>query len=159
MTKEVYHVVIRGGYMLPSQVSGDASDGTFRVNWQTVLPKRFNKFLMKAYFSSVENIHAVNELLYVECSAFPKVGFYDTLRHSASPVICVAKRDHVRDYINEMDVYITLSRYDSVPFTSTVNYPTEDQFSIRLTDTRGTIIETDEFNAWVLSLEFEGLPE
>lgn len=145
---EVYHVIIRGGTPNPNQLTGDGSEGTFRVDWQSVLPKKFKKFAMSSHFFTINGTFASStSSVFVECSAFSSIGMFDNLRNMSSKVICVA-----RQYTSGATYYES-----SKPFNLTVTYPTENQFEIKLTNELGVKLPPAEFTGWVLDLEFVGL--
>eukprot|EP00952_Eustigmatos_sp_NYUAD-ZCMA_P012922 51635-Eustigmatos_ZCMA.PRE.1 len=147
---EVYTVVIRGGSTSPNQISGTATDGMFRVDWQRALPKGYNSFRMDTYFRSVPDPDYESTMVYVRCSAFPKSGSFDTLNNNEAGVICVAP----------LYAYGSTYFYHETPSTSashTVKYPTENMLNVVLTTHDGTTVATTGFTEWTLILTFTPL--
>eukprot|EP00952_Eustigmatos_sp_NYUAD-ZCMA_P013039 52041-Eustigmatos_ZCMA.PRE.1 len=152
---EVYTVVIRGGGTAGNHVSGTATEAVFRVDWQRVLPKKYQRFQMETYFRSQPNSNltvASDSYVVVECPAFPKLGSYDTVNSSVSRSICIAP---IYSWV-AAGTYYHESPSNSPSYI--VDYPTENQISIKLTDLTGTTLSvTSGYNQWMLTLTFTPL--
>jgi len=146
---EVYTVIIRGGSTSPNQVSGDATNGVFRVDWQRTLPKKYRQFRMDTYYRNVPDSTNNNSIVYVRCAAFPKRGWYDTLNNNEAGVICVVPVRLISD-----DYY-----HESPPNSSSfiVDYPTENLLNVVLTSHAGSTLPTTGFSEWTLILTFTPL--
>jgi hypothetical protein len=149
---EHYTVVIRGGQDSPNILSGDETAAKFFINWATVIPKKHQKFTLYSYFRTHTRPTSEVEpdpIIYVECSAFPKVGFFDNLRNSASSIVAIAPPN-----INFSDSSgNTYFHHESKSIPMTVSYPHQDVFDIKLTNIAGAVLDADDFTNWVLVLD------
>lgn len=150
----VYTVVIRGGTNPPNRVSGDATDGVYRVDWNLALPKKYNQFRMSSLFRNKPDTNlttAADSLVCVECSAFPKQGFYDTKTSNRSNLICVAP-----SYFSYASAgnYLYNESLAQNP-TMIVGYPSENMINVKLTDLSGATLTATRYTEWVLILNFE----
>lgn len=107
---------------------------------------------MDTYFRSQPNSNLTvsnDSWVAVECPSFPKYGSYDTLNSSVSKSICVAP---IYPWI-AAGTYYHESPANSASYI--VDYPTENQISIKLTDLTGTTLtNTSGYNQWLLTLTF-----
>jgi len=156
-TGEVYTVVIRGGSNPFSYISGESCNATFTVDWQRVLPYKYNKFLLKATFRSrPSNSYTINDdcFVFVECSAFPRNYFYDTLTDSSGYCVAVAS---IYPSIDTDTRFFHESIKDAPRIT--VNYPQQSQFTVKLTDIEGNVLSSAKYAEWVLILELQPIKD
>lgn len=156
MKDEVYTVLIRGGTLFGDyRLSGTGADGLYRVDWTTVLPRKYRKFKLTAYFRDAPDVDynlADHSILYVECGAFNKPFFYDNKTASRSPVIAIAP----------VCAHTSTSPYhETAPggMPITVHYPTENTFPICITQQYGASIDPVCLAQWVLVLSFTPLTD
>lgn len=156
MSGEVYTVLIRGGTVFADyRLSGTGTDDLYRVDWANVLPRKYRRFRLSAYFRSVPdtNIDLVeHSILYVECGAFSKPHFYDNKTSGRSPVIAIAG----------VQAHSTTSPYLETPpggMPITVHYPTENTFPISITNHLGGAVNPICMDQWTLLLSFTPIQE
>lgn len=155
MTTESYTVIIRGGTGAIGRVSGDSTDGVYRVDWEAVLPKKYQKFRLRTSFRTNFNLvtNVTNEpLVYIECSAFSKTGFLDSIQRNRGNVISICEVEFIGN-IGGTDRFRIKSFTDERPIM--VGYPSENQFNIQLRNHTSVIRPAGDFAVWVLVLNFE----
>lgn len=152
---ESYTVVIRSGSTSNSRISGDNTDGTYYVEWNNVLPKKYKRFELHSYFRNTPKTDLTttdDDFVCVECSAFPKHNFYDSLRCQNSNFICMAPTYYLATINNDAYLY-NESNASNMPSVM-VEYPVENQFVIKLTDLTGNILTSTRYIEWVLIMNF-----
>lgn len=157
---ETFNVIIRGGANPPNRVSGDATDGIYYVDWSSVLPKKYKRFQLSSYFRNTPRSDLTStddDFVCVECSAFPKQDFYDTKRNGRSNFICVAPT--YLCFINGANFYLYNESNASNTPDIQVQYPTENQFQIKLTDLAGATLTAGRYTEWMLVLNFRGIED
>lgn len=157
MVKSIYTVIIRGGTNPPNRISGTSCDGVYRVDWVSVLPNFENphhhKWQLTADFrTSMDTAYTVADdtFVFVECSAFPKMGFFDTKGNQSSPVIAIA---HLQTVNNTVDDYYFHTTERVLPIT--VQFPTQNTFNVKLTGIAGESLTDARYGDWVLTLQLE----
>lgn len=157
---ETYTVVIRSGTNPPNRISGDATDGTYYVDWFSVLPKKYKKFELSSYFRNTPRSDLTttdDDFVCVECSAFPKHNFFDNLRNTSSKFICMAPTYYI--FTSGANPYFyNESNATNMPSVM-IEYPTENQFEIKLTDLSGATLTAGRYTEWILILNFKPIKE
>jgi hypothetical protein len=152
MSKEHFTVVIRGGANSPNIISGDETEAKYFINWATVIPKKYQKFTLYSYFRSTPrsttDIIDPDTMVYVECNAFQKRGFFDSKSNTPSALICVAPLQQTY-----MDTGYTMLHHESKSIPITVSYPHQDMFDVKLTNIAGEALTATNFTNWVLVLD------
>lgn len=158
LSGEVYTVVIRGGSVssLSSyRISGSTTDGTYRVDWSTVLPKKYDKFQLRTYFRDCPDADFTlngESSIWVECSAFSKPNFFDNKSSGRSSLVAFAP---ITLYYNNATT--TIVPYHETPASHPpmmVNYPTENIFTVKLVTSSGATIDSTNLTEWILVLTF-----
>lgn len=160
MVNSIYTVIIRGGTNPPNLISGESTDGVYRVDWLSVLPNFENPHhhrwrLTASFRTEIGDSYSTADdtFVFVECPSFGKAGFYDTLRYSTSPVICVAHLNTTFYNNAETNVFSYHKTENVMPVT--VHFPTENTLSIKLTGINGEILDDTKYTGWVLTLQLE----
>jgi hypothetical protein len=177
---EHYTVVIRGGQESPNILSGNETEAKYFINWATVIPKKHKKFTLYSYFrtTSLATTDVVPySMIFVECDAFQKVGQFDNKTNGQSSLIAIAPSHQTYHQTNETSQVTgtidpstgelttveadngasTLVHNESKSIPITVTYPHQDIFNVKLTDIKGSVLDSDEFDglffSWVLVLD------
>lgn len=151
MTTETYTVVIRSSNSTAfNRIGGSHNDGTYRVDWNDILPRKYQKFRLKTQFRSASSNDigvGTEDFVFIESNTFPRQGFYDNIRANSGNIIGFA--------------YNGLTYAPSSAVTTnnespeiTVGYPTENSFNIRLTNLTGGVHNPSRIANWVLFMTF-----
>ena len=157
---ETYTVVLRSGTNPPNRISGDATDGTYYVDWLRVLPKKYKRFELQTYFRNTPRSDLTttdDDFVCVECSAFPKHNFFDNLRNLPSNFICLAPTYYIAT-ISSNPYFYNESNQSNMP-SIMVEYPVENQFQIKLTNPAGQTLTAGRYSEWMLILNFRPIME
>jgi hypothetical protein len=172
---EHYTVVIRGGTDSPKIVSGNETYARFFINWATVIPKKYQKFSLYSYFRSHPRSTAdvsPDPIVYVECDAFQKHGFFDSKSNTPSALISIAPLQQtyyktsqattttgtIATDDGDVDIVTdtgssTFFHHESKSIPITVSYPHQDMFDVKLTNIAGEALTATNFTNWVLVLD------
>ena len=160
MVNSIYTVIIRGGTNPPNRISGTSCDGVYRVDWYRVLPNfenpQHHKWRLTATFNTeLCNAYTEDEdtLVFIECDAFSRQGIFDTLNNSSSSVVCIANL-HTLFYQKDEVAVISFHKTNNV-IPLTVQFPTQDTFSVKLTGFNGEPLDDAKYTSWVLTLQLE----
>lgn len=161
MTASVYTVIIRGGVIPTNRISGTSTEGVYRVDWVSVLPNFENphhhKWRLTADFrSGMSTSYTIDDdaYVFVECSAFPKMGFFDSKSNQSSSVVAIA---HLQTVNNSVDDYYFHTTERVLPLT--VQFPTQNTFDIKLTGVSGEPLTSTHYVDWVLTIQLEKITE
>eukprot|EP00952_Eustigmatos_sp_NYUAD-ZCMA_P011933 48191-Eustigmatos_ZCMA.PRE.1 len=107
---------------------------------------------MDAYFRSQPNSSLTvssDSFVVVECPSIPRYGSYDSVNSTGGKTICIAP---IYSWV-AAGTYYHESPANAPSYI--VDYPTENQISIKLTDITGsTLSVTAGYNQWLLTLTF-----
>lgn len=154
---ETYTVVLRGGTVPPNRISGNSSDGVYRCDWSTVLPKKYYKFKLTTTFrTSPNDAFTVDDdnTVYVECSAFPRQYFFDNKINSSSNLVAIAP---MYIFVDSGTRYYHQTMPNNPPIT--VTYPQENTFSVKLTGRDGSTLTSARYVNWVLTFNLEPITD
>ena len=157
MKEETFTLVLRSESIGTNPLNtGTPASATYRVDWLSLLPRHYKRFVVSSYFRTGYQAGAWNtpETIVVHCPSIPNASTYDVANNSRSSVLAIAERRVDNNVSTTTSNTYFISRASDHPFV-TVGYPTEDYIQIQLKNTDNTLIsDANLLQEYILVLSF-----
>lgn len=158
---ETYTIVLRSESLTGNTqyTTGTISSIFYKVDWITVLPKKYRKFKVSSYFRTgyQAGAWATPETICIHCPSITNSTTFDSANSSRSSLLAIAERCVDYNVTSATSNTYFISRASDIPFI-TINYPNEEFINIQLRDTTSALIaDANLLQEYILILNFEGI--
>lgn len=153
---DIYTLVVRSDDVGNSQNSGTRVNGIYRVLFQSFLPNKYTKYLVKCSFkTNYTNAVDTAKTIIINCNLGSPLS-YDTQNNSRTTVLGVAEK--IMQYNGASYKACHILRYDD-SFPVVVDNPNESFLNIFLTGTDNVVLtnNTDLDQEFILTMTFKGI--